>query len=260
MIELDKSTPDWNLPLKHEEQYWKQYLNGGRTFIDIGAHVGTWTINLARYFDKVISFEPDPRARVSLMKNLELNNIKNVEVIPKAVSNKTGTIQFNLFFNPATNTMMNPTMMGRTDLPIGQQTVETISIDEFVKSRDINDIDFIKIDAEGAELLIVEGGVQMFQTQAPDFFIEMHGLFYERLRALLPFAKCDVLDGGRAGLSLLKHRHKWPAYETEDFRVFPHGTSPTIGDQKQLRLKHGIDWEAPQGFLAVDYKDPKANN
>lgn len=258
MIELDKGTPDWNLPLKHESAYWKQYLNGGRTFIDIGAHVGTWTINLAKYFDRVIAFEPDPRAWNVLNKNLELNNIKNVEVIPKAVSNKSGKIQFNLFFNPCTNTIMNPMMMGRTDLPIGQQLVETVSIDEFVESRGINDIDFLKIDAEGAELLIVEGGIRTIQKQSPDFFIEMHGLFYDRLKKMLPFVECDVLDGGRAGLSLLKHRHKWPAFETEDFRIFPHGTSPSINDQKELRLKHGISWDAPGGFLAVDYKDPES--
>lgn len=255
MIELDKGTPDWNLPLKHEELYWKQYLNGGRTFIDVGAHVGTWTINLARYFDRVISFEPDPRALASLKKNLELNNVKNVEVIPKAISNKTGHTQFNLFYNPATNTMMDPAMMGRSDLPIAKQLVETISIDEFVQSRGINDVDFIKVDAEGAELLIVEGGVRTFQKQSPDFFIEMHGLFYERLRKTLSFAECDVLDGGRAGLSLLRHRHKWPAYENEDFRVYPHGVSPSINDQKELRLKHGIVWEAPNGFLAVNYTE-----
>jgi FkbM family methyltransferase len=254
-MELDKSTPDWNLPSFHEGAYWKQYLNGGRTFIDIGAHVGTWTINLAKYYDRVIAFEPDPRGYTALKRNLELNNIKNVEVIPKAVSNKTETVKFNLFFNPCTNTLMDPKKMGRTDLPISEVEVETVSIDEFVKARGINDIDFIKIDAEGAELLIVEGGLNMFKTQTPDFFIEMHGLFYDRLKKILSFAECDVLDGGRAGLSLLKHRHKWPAFETEDFRVFPHGTSPTAKDQKELRLKHGIAWEAPGGFLAADYID-----
>lgn len=254
-MQLDQSTPDWNLPIKHESTYWKQYLNGGRTFIDIGAHVGTWTINLAKYFDRVIAFEPDPRANSVLRKNLELNNIKNVEVIPKAVSNKSGQVKFNLFYNPATNTLMDPKQMGRTDSPIAELEVETVSIDEFVESRGINDVDFIKVDAEGAELLIVEGAINMFKTQNPDFFIEMHGLFYERLRKALSFVQCDVLDGGRAGLSLLKHRHKWPAFESEDFRVFPHGTSPTIEDQKQLRLKHGITWEAPTGFLAVDYKE-----
>ena len=55
---------------------------------------------------------------------------------------------------------MDPKMMGRTDLPIDKVLVETISIDEFVQSRGINDIDFIKIDAEGAELLIAEGGLK----------------------------------------------------------------------------------------------------
>lgn len=257
-MDLDKSTPDWNLPNFHESKYWKQYLNGGRTFIDIGAHVGTWSLNLAKYFDRVIAFEPDPRGYTVLKKNLELNNIKNVEVVPMAVSNKAGNIKFNLFHNPCTNTLMDPKEMGRggvEDSPIGEIQVDTISVDEFVQSRGINDIDFIKIDAEGAELLIVEGALNMFKTQKPDFFIEMHGLFYDRLKKTLAFAECDVLDGGRAGLSLLKHRHKWPAYESEDFRIYPHGTSPTLEDQKELRLKHGIVWEAPSGFLAADYID-----
>jgi FkbM family methyltransferase len=253
--ELDKGTLDWFLPLKHEAPYWRQFMAEGRTFIDVGAHVGTWTLNLAKHFKRVFAFEPDPRGWQTLKKNLAINGITNVEVIPKAVSNVNGKTQLNLFLNPCTNTMMDPAACGRSDAPIGALEVETITIDEFVKSHQIADLDFIKIDAEAAEMLIVEGALQTFRDQSPDFFVEMHGLFYERLRRKLGFLQCDVLDGGRSGLSLLRHREKWPGFATEDYRVFPHGQSPTANDMRDLRLKHGIPWEPPPGFLSVDYED-----
>lgn len=249
---LDHSALDWFLPIKHEAFYWSQFVKGGRTFIDIGAHVGTWTLNLAKHFERVFAFEPDPRGWQALMRNLDINKITNVEVIPKAVSNKSGRVKLNIFPNPSTNTMMSLSDCGRTDAPIGIHEVDSISIDEFVNARGIKDVDFIKVDAEAAEMLIVEGARQMFEEQRPDFFIEMHGLFYERLRAMMPFAECDVLDGGRAGLSLLRHRDSWPGFASADFRVFPHGTSPTIEDMRELRRQHGIPWDPPSGFLSVE--------
>lgn len=250
--QLDHGALDWFLPIKHEAFYWSQFTKGGRTFIDVGAHVGTWTLNLAKHFERVFAFEPDPRGWEALKRNLQINNITNVEVIPKAVSNKSGRVRLNIFPNPSTNTMMNLADCGRTDAPIGIHEVDSISIDEFVAERNIHDLDFIKVDAEAAEMLIVEGALGTFMSQQPDFFIEMHGLFYKRLRRLLDFMECDVLDGGRAGLSLLKHRDSWPGFASDDFIVFPHGTDPTIAAMKAIRARHGIPWEAPGGFLSEE--------
>lgn len=250
--QLDHSTPDWNLPVKHEAFYWTQFMKGGRTFIDIGAHVGTWTLNLARRYERVFAFEPDPRGWQALQRNLSALGITNVEVIPKAVSNVAGSVKLNLFHNPCTNTTMDPKKCQRPDEPIGSLEVETVTIDDFVRERGITDVDFLKCDAEAAEMLIVEGALQTLREQKPDFFIEMHGLFYDRLRKLLAPIECDVLDGGRHGLSLLRHRDRWPGFASEDYRVFPHGTSPTRDDMIALRKRHGIEWTEPLGFLAVE--------
>lgn len=250
--DLDRSALDWFLPIKHEAFYWSQFAKGGRTFLDIGAHVGTWTLNLAKHFERVFAFEPDPRGWYALQQNLAKNNITNVEIIPVAVSNKSGRVKLNIFPNPSTNTMMSLEDCGRVDAPISTLDVDSVSIDEFIESRKITDVDFVKVDAEAAEMLIVEGARKTFEQQKPDFFIEMHGLFYERLRAMMPFAECDVLDGGRAGLSLIRHRDAWPGFASDDFRVFPHGTSPSIEDMRELRRQHGIAWDPPGGFLSVE--------
>lgn len=248
-LELNQAPPDWFLPLKHEAFYWRQFAGGGRTFIDVGAHVGTWCLNLAPYFERVFAFEPDPRGWEALKTNLALNKITNVEVIPKAVSNVSGNVKLKLFYNPCTNTMMEPTSYGGTDTGlIGIHDVEAVSIDEFVESRGITDVDFIKIDTEAAEMLVVEGAVRTFRSQRPDFFIEMHGLYQDRLRALLDPLHCDVIDGGQRGLNLLSHRDRWPGFASDDFLVYPHGMNPVIEDMRKLRAKYGMTWPTGIGW------------
>lgn len=255
-MQLNQGSIDWFLPIKHEERYWRQFTGGGRTFLDIGAHVGTWTLNLAPFFERVFAFEPDPRGWEVLSRNLEINGIKNVEIVPMAVSSKSGTVSLTRFLNPCTNTVMDQTDMGRNaEVPIDVFSVGSTSIDDFVASRGIADVDFMKVDTEGAEFMVVDGALSTLRSQAPDLFLEMHGLFYDRLRAKLPFMSLDVLDGGRAGMSLLRHRDSWPAFaDPAEFRLYPDGTSPTAADMRALRLLHGIDWTAPaDGFLSVGH-------
>src|SRR5688572_24560613 len=167
------------MPSFHEAQYWREFTTKGRTFIDIGAHVGTWTLNLAPYFERVFAFEPDRRSHATLRKNLERNGITNVEIIPAAVSNKTGTARMYFYASPSSNTMMDPGRCLRADPYESFAPVPTVSLDEFVAERGITDLDFLKVDAEAAEMLILEGGQKTLSEQRPDFFIEMHGHFYD---------------------------------------------------------------------------------
>lgn len=254
-MHLVQDTLDWFLPFKHEKTHTAAFLQGGRTFIDIGAHVGTWTLRLAPLFERVFAFEPDPRGYEALRRNIALAGLKNVEVIPKAVSDKTGRARLTIYPNPCSNTML-PAETNRVDVPDGEIEVETTSVDEFVRERGITDLDFIKVDAEGAEMAIVPGALETFRTQRPDFYIELHGLFYKRIRAMLDFYECDVIDGGRTGLVLARHRDQWPEFQMPDFRVYPHGTTPTVQDVEELRRQHGIseaDYKQPtSGFLSED--------
>lgn len=248
-MNLVQETPDWNLPNFHETYYTEQFLQGGRTFIDIGAHVGTWTLRLAPLFKRVFAFEPDPRASDALLNNVMRAGLTNVEVLPAAVSDKTGTAKLMLTPNPCTNTMFWAESL-RTDANLGEVDVHTIALDEWVDARGIDDIDFIKMDAEGAELLIVQGARETFLTQRPDFFIEMHGLFWKRLRRMLDPLQCDVIDGGRSGLSLVKHRDDWPGFKMPDYMVYQHPQAPTAQQYEELRRLHGIPEESCKAPLS----------
>lgn len=253
-VKLVRGPPDWNLPIEHEEILWGQYVGGGRTFLDIGAHVGTWSIHLSPFFERIFAFEPDPRGWQTLAKNLELNGVTNVEIVTKAVTNKSGTITFHTYECPSTNSIMDPVAIDRADAPIGSLIVEAITVDDFVRSRGIDDVDFVKIDTEAAEMLVLEGAQQTFRKQTPDFSIEMHGFFYERLRKLLSFMETDVLDGGRWGFTLSKHRESWPGLTEKGFDIYPHGVSPDKVRMKALRDKQGMPYDLDlKGFRAADH-------
>ncbi len=249
-MDLVKDTLDWFLPIKHEATHSSAFMQGGRTFIDIGAHVGTWTLRLAPLFKRVFAFEPDPRGYEALRKNIVNAGLTNVEVIPMAVTDKRGKATLTIYPNPCTNTML-PRETGRVDLADGRIEVDTISVDDFARERGITDLDFIKVDAEGAEMVIIPGAEETLRAQMPDFYIEMHGLFYKRLRAMLPFYECDVIDSGQGGLTLARHREAWPEFAGPDHRIYPHPVNPTFEEMTSLRAFHGVPFEPPTtGFLS----------
>ena len=81
-----------------------------------------------------------------LENNIKLNNNQNIVPINKAVSNKTGRIDF--FINDGEN------LGGHSTIPSekgNKVIVESISLEDFVKKYKIKKIDFLKMDCEGGE-------------------------------------------------------------------------------------------------------------
>jgi len=235
-MKLVQDTIDWFLPNQHEQFHTDLFMKRGRTFLDIGAHVGTWTLRLAPLFERVYCFEPDPRGANALKKNIELAGLTNVEVITAAVGAKDGTVQLSLYANPCTNTTL-PIETGRGygagDTPTGVITVPLIAIDTFVRERGIKDVDLIKVDTEGAECLVIQGALEMWRAQRPDFFVEMHGPFHRECRKLLDFEECDAIDMGGWGFSLMKHRGEWNFGDIAKF-IYPHGTDASDADLMRI--------------------------
>ena len=134
----------------------KKFVKKGDNVIDVGAHVGYYTFLMAKMVGnegKVYSFEPDPENFALLKKGIEANNLKNVEIIQKAVSNTNSTIK--LFLSDtdrATNRIYDAGINDAHKII----EVETCSIDNFLHNNKIK-INFIKIDAEGSEQGVIEG-------------------------------------------------------------------------------------------------------
>jgi tRNA/tmRNA/rRNA uracil-C5-methylase (TrmA/RlmC/RlmD family) len=63
-------------------------------FVDVGAHIGSYTIPVARKAQKVIAFEPNKHSFELLTKNIALNRLTNIEAYNTAVSKKRATVSF----------------------------------------------------------------------------------------------------------------------------------------------------------------------
>lgn len=93
------------------------------------------------------------------MKN---NGISNVEFVQKAISDRTGILNFNFSDNSSMNSI--------SDISTGSDRVESISIDDFCRQNNCN-FDFIKADIEGSEMAMLRGAKDLIKNHHPKLAI-----------------------------------------------------------------------------------------
>ncbi len=135
-----------------------KHVSSDSVVFDIGAHVGTTVVPLAKASRKVHAFEPVPENRKYLYKNIEQNKITNVEVHECALGAKEGTV---------TMVTPEPTNTGAFEIKEGG-TVPLKTLD----SLNLGYVDFIKIDVEGHEPEVFEGAKNTIEQYKPLIFFE----------------------------------------------------------------------------------------
>ena len=115
--------------------------------VDIGAHIGIFTVLAAKkaYNGKVFCFEPVKENESLLIENIKLNNLSNVIVRNKAVSNKKGKLK--IYISKSKNKGQNSIYKLAETQEV--EEVEKISFKDFLKK--VEKIDFLKMDCEGSE-------------------------------------------------------------------------------------------------------------
>ncbi|WP_300660338.1 FkbM family methyltransferase [Fluviicola sp.] len=151
-------------------QLLQTYLKEGSVFLDIGANIGLMSVIASKYVGKsgvVYAVEANPKTIPILQANIDLNACKNVEVIPVALSDITGTAV--LFENWEVN---------RGGASLISQSKEEQGLE--VKMERLDDlfdentpIQLVKIDVEGFEPQVIRGGMNWFRKQQPVFIIEV---------------------------------------------------------------------------------------
>lgn len=145
----------------------KKLIKSGMNVINIGANIGYYTVLIAQQISptgKIFTFEPFPSNVRFLQKNVEVNDCKNVEIISKAVSNKTQ--KANLWLKDSGTQHF---VSSRELSDFNKIEIETITIDDFLSEKNIK-IDFVLIDAEGSEKYVLEGMEKTLQAN-PDLEI-----------------------------------------------------------------------------------------
>jgi len=139
-----------------QTQVVKEHIKEGNVVVDIGAHVGYYTLLFAQLVGpkgKVYAFEPDPVNFELLKKSVEINGYQNVILIQKAVSNKNGKVKLYLGDN---NRAINRIYDAKMDDAKEAIEVDSIRLDDYFKNYE-GRIDFIKMDVEGSESSIIDG-------------------------------------------------------------------------------------------------------
>lgn len=126
----------------------KEKVKKGDIILDIGANIGYYTLIFAKLVGengKVYAFEPDPTNFAILKKNVEINEYKNVILIPKAVSNENTKVKLYLSENNKGDHRIFDLHDGRKFVE-----VESVKLDDYFKDYS-GKINFIKMDIQGAE-------------------------------------------------------------------------------------------------------------
>ncbi len=159
MMFLDKQDSLWlsinGVYEKFETELVKQKIKKGDIVLDVGANIGYYTLIFAKLVGdtgKVFAFEPDPTNFQILKKNIALNGYKNVELIQKALSDKNQKVTLILNKqNTAGNYLSSKHQTSKNSIQI-----DAITTDDYFKNFK-QKIDFIKIDVEGAETMVLKG-------------------------------------------------------------------------------------------------------
>ena len=137
------------------------------SFVDIGANVGEFMLDYSsrkEIIKRVFLFEPQKEQIKALKETIKINNFNHCDLIEKAVSNKTGTLRFNVNSN-------NTTASGISHDNSSNVIVETTTIDECFDENTSSPFVFL-IDAEGAELSIFQGGRKFIKNNQPLMIFE----------------------------------------------------------------------------------------
>lgn len=141
-----------------ELDFVRRMLKPGMTVVDIGAHHGLYTLLAAKCVGgrgRVLAFEPSPRERLRLKKHLRINRCRNVLVDERAVADKGGEAQLHVVaeYRDWGNSLRPPSVPE----PVHSVRINTCRLDDALTEKGIASVDFIKLDAEGAELAVLQG-------------------------------------------------------------------------------------------------------
>lgn len=128
------------------EGFLMRYMRDGMVFVDVGANNGYYySMKVAKRFSgcTVYCFEPDPRILYHLRKNAAYNQLRNVVVVPQALSSYCGTARMTDGLG-ASNFLV---VGGSVSMPTVE--VECTRLDDFVARNRIGRVDFVKADVEG---------------------------------------------------------------------------------------------------------------
>jgi FkbM family methyltransferase len=161
-----------------EIRFVNKYLRSGMTALDIGAHHGLYTVLASKRVGtagKVIAFEPSPRERKQLLRNIRLNRCLNVRVEPYALGCERSIAE--LYVVDSAEDGCNSLRPPVVDASTHRISVEVVTLDQVLSRNGIRTVDFLKLDVEGAELETLQGAIKLLEVRPrPVLLVEVYDI------------------------------------------------------------------------------------
>jgi len=143
-------------------------INSNDVVIDIGAHIGLFTLYASQFCNEgtIYSFEPVKENYELLVENVKSNNLKQVRIFNLAVSNSNESIK--LYIN---DDKSGHSMFSQSSQSI---MVDSISLQKIFDDNNIEHCNFLKLDCEGAEYEIIKNLPSEYFEKIDKIVIEYH--------------------------------------------------------------------------------------
>lgn len=148
------------------KKYLQQFPDRNRTYIDIGAHIGTTIMPYSRLYQNVVGYEANPENYELLCRNIALNKLENAKVYNLGLYSEEcrGDIVQHAGGNSGCFYFVK-----RENGPILCKR-----LDDECERKKIENVDFIKLDTEGCELLILKNGINTILKNKPLIQVEVN--------------------------------------------------------------------------------------
>jgi FkbM family methyltransferase len=156
-----------NMPFINKEIYLTavytkfRKLTGDDVVLDVGAHVGVFTLMASRRVRRVVAIEPHPFNYKLLLRNITFNKLTNVTPVNVALSNYCGSAKLYIAEQSGSHTI-EERVVDRYKVKHGFNVdryveVRVKTLDNLVDELGLDEVTFIKVDAEGSELNVLKG-------------------------------------------------------------------------------------------------------
>lgn len=178
--------------------------------LDIGANAGTHSLQFARAFGHVHSFEPNPALWAQFERNIALNQLSNVTLHRVGFADRDAQLPFYMIEKPnlGLGTFSNADQYDMPLIEVGSAPV--VRGADYLANHGIGPVDAIKIDVQGLEVEAIRGLMPVLQRDRPYLWFELGSATRqvlcsrEALKHLIPFRhEAWLVDLRRA---LLTHR------------------------------------------------------
>jgi FkbM family methyltransferase len=160
-------------------EIFDKFLDKEHSYIDIGAWIGPTVLYGCQLAKQCYAIEPDPIALEKLKENINLNPKlkKKISIYEGCISNKKGYTYLGNIRDFFGNSMSGILFKNSKKL----LRVKSTRLEDFIKKNKISDLNFIKIDIEGGETIVLPDIKEYLKKNKPTIHLSLHPYWFKNL-------------------------------------------------------------------------------